>query len=346
MEIRFDLTTRQKLHDKIEQEMSRPGFWDNSVLAQDKVNQFKMLKAVLDPYRELEVSLSGQNELLEAADEGDLADLARETTELDKKLEHLEYQSYLKGANDTKNIFLSIHAGAGGDESCDWVNMLLRMYMRWLEQNDYTTQMIDSLDGDVAGLRHVTLYIKGPYAFGYLKSELGVHRLVRISPFDANSRRHTSFASVNIVPETEEEQIQLQEKDLKIDTFRAGGPGGQHVNVTDSAVRITHRPTGVVVQCQSERSQYQNKRTAMKLLTARLYAQRSQEQEEEFKKAYGAKGEIAWGYQIRSYVMQPYTLVKDHRTKVETSDVNGVLDGDLDRFIEAYLRSKQARTIG
>lgn len=329
--------------------MARPGFWDKSALAQQKVNQLKVLKAVLTPYQELKSTLNEQKELLETAeevqDETVIEDIIRETLELEKRLEHFESQSYLGGENDTKNIFLSIHAGAGGTESCDWANMLLRMYLRWLNRNNYETQLIDSLAGDEAGLRHATVYIKGPYAFGYLKSEIGVHRLVRISPFDANQRRHTSFASVDIVPETDEEEIHLQEKDLEIDTYRAGGPGGQHVNVTDSAVRITHLPTGVIVQCQSERSQYRNKQTAMKLLIARIYVQRTKEKEEEFKKAYGEKGEIAWGYQIRSYVMQPYTLVKDHRTKIETSDVNGVLDGDLDRFIQAYLRSKNRRDL-
>jgi peptide chain release factor 2 len=325
--------------------MSESGFWDNQIIAQPKVNQMKVLKAAVLPYRALEKSFKEHSEflpmVLDSKEEKVLEDLSGEITELLKKLEHLEYQSYLNGPNDQKNVFLGIHAGTGGTDACDWAEMLLRMYTRWLGKNNYEVQFIDSLRGDTAGLRYATLYVSGPYAFGFLKSEIGVHRLVRISPFDSNKRRHTSFAAVDVIPEIEDTDINIEEKDLKIDTYCAGGPGGQYVNKTASAIRITHIPTGIIVQCQNERSQYHNRRTAMKLLASRLYALQQKEKEDAFKKIYGEKGEIAWGYQIRSYVMQPYTLVKDHRTEVETGNVNAVLDGEIDIFIEAHLRNKQ-----
>lgn len=325
--------------------MAKPGFWNNPTVANQKVNQLKILKSIVLPYRQFVKDQQDQMELvsltLSNPDHVILEELANEIKALEDKLEHLEYQSYLNGPNDQKNIFLSIHAGTGGTDACDWAEMLLRMYLKWLDKNKYETRIVDSLAGDSAGLRHATIYVDGPYAFGFLKSEIGVHRLVRISPFDANKRRHTSFAAVDILPEMDEEKIDISEKDIKIDTFSAGGPGGQHLNKTASAIRITHLPTGIIVQCQNERSQHQNKATALKLLSARLYALKEKEKQDEFKKIYSAKGEIAWGYQIRSYVLQPYTLVKDHRTEVETSQVNRVLDGDLDMFITAYLRNRK-----
>ncbi len=339
------MAEQQKKLNQLESAMSQPGFWDNPVTAQEQVGLLKNLKAVLVPYQETGKSLQDLTELFKLVEKMEdktiLAEIETELKQVVRQVVHLETQSYLGGPHDQKNVFLNIHAGTGGTDACDWAEMLLRMYLKWLAKNNYSAQLIDTLGGDSAGLRRATVYVKGLYAFGYLKSEIGVHRLVRISPFDANKRRHTSFAAVDIVPETEETQVELLEKDLNIDTFRAGGAGGQHVNVTDSAVRVTHLPTGIVVQCQNERSQGQNKQTALKLLTAKLYALKIKEQEESFKKIYESKGEIAWGYQIRSYVLQPYTLVKDHRTGAETGKVQSVLDGELDLFIEAYLKSKK-----
>jgi len=332
--------------------MSVSGFWDNPVASQERVNRLKVLKALVTPYDEITRGIKEEGELLKLAVESDLSckdeeeilpEISGKVTQLEKRLEHLEYQSYLNGPNDERNVFFSLHAGTGGTDACDWTEMLLRMYLKWLDKNNYSVEIIDSLPGDTAGLRHTTLYIKGPYAFGFLKSEIGVHRLVRLSPFDANKRRHTSFAAVDIVPEIPEEEIKIAEKDIRIDTFAAGGPGGQHVNKTASAVRITHLPTGIVVQCQNERSQHHNRQTAFKLLAAKLNALNEKQKDDEFKKIYGEKGEIAWGYQIRSYVLQPYTMVKDHRTDVETGNVDAVLDGELDLFIESYLRSKKSR---
>jgi peptide chain release factor 2 len=240
-----------------------------------------------------------------------------------------------------KNCFFSIHAGAGGTESCDWANMLLRMYTRYFEANKYKFQELDITPGEEAGIRSITLRVSGPFAFGKLSCETGVHRLVRISPFDSQSRRHTSFAAVDCVPEFEEDiDVEVNEEDLRIDFYRASGAGGQHVNKTSSAVRITHEPTGIVVQCQNERSQHKNKAQAMKVLKARLYMLEQQKRDDEIAKLYGNKGEIAWGSQIRSYVLQPYQMVKDHRTSFQTGNVDAVLDGELDGFIESYLRHR------
>lgn len=254
-------------------------------------------------------------------------------------MDHLEFQRLLSGEQDRNGVILSINAGAGGTESCDWVAMLLRMYLRWAEDQKYKHEEVDLLHGEEAGIKNVTVMIHGPYAYGYLRGESGVHRLVRISPFDANKRRHTSFASVDVIPEVDEGiQITLNPQDLKIDTFRSGGAGGQHVNKTDSAVRITHLPTGTVVQCQSERSQFKNKETAMKILKSRLYQKEEEARQQKIQQHYGQKQDIAWGSQIRSYVLHPYNLVKDHRTDYETSNAEGVLDGDLEGFLQAYLK--------
>ena len=242
------------------------------------------------------------------------------------------------GENDSRDAILSINAGAGGTESCDWAAMLLRMYERWAEERKYKVETVDFLPGEEAGIKNVTLLIKGEYAYGFLKAEVGVHRLVRISPFDSNKRRHTSFASVDVIPQAPDDiQIDIKESDLRIDTYRSSGKGGQHVNVTDSAVRITHIPTGIVVQCQNERSQYKNKATAMKVLRARLYERQEREKKEILQRAYGQKQEIAWGSQIRSYVFQPYQMVKDHRTDVETSNTAEVMNGGIDLFIQGFL---------
>ncbi len=256
-----------------------------------------------------------------------------------KGFETLELQSLLTGPMDASNAYLSIHAGAGGTESCDWAAMLYRMYQRYCDRAGFAVELMDIAEGDEAGLNSVTFGVRGVNAYGYFKAERGVHRLVRISPFDSNKRRHTSFCSVDVIAELEEDvEVEVRDEDLEIDTFRAGGAGGQHINTTDSAVRIRHKPTGIIVACQAERSQHKNRDKAMKMLAARLYEWEQDQKKKEMEKFYGDKGDIAWGRQIRSYVMQPYTMVKDHRTEMQTSNVAAVMDGDLDDFIEAYLR--------
>jgi peptide chain release factor 2 len=328
--------------------MARPDFWSNPDAAQARMREMKRLKSDVEPLAELE-QLHEEAELLYklAVDEGDtesLAEVRRDLARLDAGLEKLEFRLMFSGPNDRKNAFLSIHAGAGGTESCDWAMMLLRMYQRWIERNGFDSRLLDDLAGEEAGIRRATLNVMGSFAYGHLKSEIGVHRLVRISPFDAGSRRHTSFASVDVVPELGGDlDIDLRDEDLRIDTYRSSGAGGQHVNVTDSAVRITHLPTGVVVQCQNERSQHKNRATALKLLTAKLYRLEEKKREDELQKLYGEKGEIAWGNQIRSYVLQPYQMVKDHRTGFETGNTEAVLDGEIDGFIEAYLKEKMKK---
>jgi peptide chain release factor 2 len=262
--------------------------------------------------------------------------------DVEKALDSFELQSLLGDEADQRNAIVSINPGAGGTESQDWAQMLLRMYLRWAERRGFTAEILDLQYAEEAGIKGATVAVGGPYAYGYLKAENGVHRLVRISPYDANSRRHTSFASVFAFPEVEDDiEVDIEEKDLRIDTFRSSGAGGQHVNVTDSAVRITHLPTGIVVSCQNERSQHKNKATAMRILRARLYEQMKMEKEEEKEKIEGLKKEIAWGSQIRSYVLHPYRMVKDHRTGFETGNVDAVLDGDLDDFIQAYLMGRR-----
>ena len=270
-----------------------------------------------------------------------LAELETGLHRIETDFDQLELRLLLSGRFDANNAYLSLHAGAGGTESCDWTGMLLRMYRRYCEQHDFEVEIMDYLPGEEAGVKSVTFLVRGPYAYGYLKAERGVHRLVRISPFDANKRRHTSFASLDVVAEVDEAiEIEIDEKDLRVDTYRSGGAGGQHVNKTDSAVRLTHLPTGIVVACQAERSQHSNRARAMKMLTAKLYEYEADKKRKEMEKFYGDKGEIAWGHQIRSYVLQPYTMVKDHRTNEETGQVDAVLDGDLDRFIKAYLKQQ------
>jgi len=282
--------------------------------------------------------------LSETEDKELIEDLMKDSETLGQDIESLEFKVFLSGENDIKPAILSIHAGAGGTEACDWVAILLRMYSRWAEKKGYTVETVDFLPGEEAGIKNITTIISGNYTYGYLKNEIGVHRLVRISPFDANRRRHTSFASVDVIPEIEEEiEIDIKESDLKIDTFRASGPGGQHVNVTDSAVRITHLPSGIVVQCQSERSQYKNKQTALKILKSRLYESYQQERLKKLEKDWDEKKDIAWGSQIRSYIFQPYSLVKDHRTGLEVGNVQAVMDGEIDPFIFAGLKRKKKK---
>jgi peptide chain release factor 2 len=290
-------------------------------------------------------------ELFELAEaEGDkevLEHLENELTGLEKKCREIEITGLLSGPNDANNCFFSIHAGAGGTESCDWVSMLLRMYIRYFDRNKYKYQELDLTAGEEAGIRSVTLKVSGPFAFGRLSCETGVHRLVRISPFDANKRRHTSFAAVDCIPEFEDDlDIEIKEEDIKVDYYRAGGPGGQNVNKVSSAVRMTHLPTGIVVKCQNERSQHKNKAEALKVLKSRLYIMEQKKRDAELAKLYGDKGEIAWGNQIRSYVLQPYQLVKDHRTDFQTGNVDAILDGEIDDFIESYLRFRAKEKIG
>lgn len=274
----------------------------------------------------------------ESEDEAFDEELAINLKDFKNKLENLELKRMLSGENDAKNAILTIHPGAGGTESQDWAEMLMRMYLRYAERNDFKTEIMDFQSGEEAGIKSVTIEITGQYAYGYLRAEAGVHRLVRISPFDSNKRRHTSFASVFVLPEIDEKiDVDIDPGDLRIDTYRASGAGGQHVNKTDSAIRITHIPTGIVVQCQNERSQHKNKANALKILAGRLYQKKLEEKREKMQKMEDNKKDIAWGSQIRSYVFHPYNMVKDHRTDTETSNVQQVMDGDIDQFIESYL---------
>ncbi len=343
-EVIFDLRDKQARIKEIESQMSLPDFWKDNKKAQGIVSELKSLKSSCQPWekaKELHKELKELVEIVDWQDTASVSQLQKDIVQLSQELDKLEFVTLLSGEEDKNNAILSIHAGAGGTESCDWTAMLTRMYLRWAERRGFATSTLDFLPGEEAGTKNITLLIKGEYAYGYLKAESGVHRLVRISPFDASKRRHTSFASVDVIPEIGEEiKIELKPQDLRIDTFRASGPGGQKVNVTDSAVRITHLPSGTVVQCQNERSQFKNKAMAMKVLRARLYEGEKEEQRKKLEAEYAQKQEIAWGSQIRSYVMHPYTMVKDHRTNLEKGNVNGVMDGEIDGFIEAYLKWK------
>ncbi len=329
---------------EIEGKMSEAGFWDRPDAARVLVAELKSIKGAVESYRALCRELEDEIGLLEMCDEArdrdHVVEVQGKLRGYARKVEALEVQVLFSGPNDARDVFLSIHAGAGGVDAMDWAQMLERMYLRWLSQNGYEVEILDEQPGEEAGIKRAVLEVRGRYPFGYLKSEIGVHRLVRISPFDANHRRQTSFASVDVVSEYDEVDIEIKDSDLRIDTFSAGGPGGQHVNKTQSAVRITHVPTGVVVQCQSQRSQIMNRKYAMRALVSKLHRLEESKREAEFAKLYGEKGEIAFGNQIRSYVMQPYTMVKDHRTDYETGDIQAVLDGAIDPFIEAFLRWK------
>ena len=324
--------------------MSQGDFWSDQDRANHTIRTLKALKAQRDPIERFQQELSDFAELVtltDAEDHASLAHLAQDVAKLEAQLMQLEIQRLLSGDVDSKSAILSVHSGAGGTESCDWTEMLLRMYRRWAEDRGFSTELIDLLPGEEAGVKTATVIVKGPYAYGYLQSEEGVHRLVRLSPFDANKRRHTSFASVDIVPEADEDApVEVKELDLRIDVYRSSGKGGQSVNTTDSAVRITHLPTGIVVQCQDERSQLQNKAKAMHVLKARLAEVERRKREEAAAKDYHAKQKIEWGSQIRSYVLHPYNMVKDHRTDHETGNAQSVLDGNLDPFMEAYLKWK------
>lgn len=321
---------------------AKPDFWEDSAQAATILKDRGALNNILETWREREKQLEDLEVLLELAqeeaDEPALAEVAAELKVQEKALRHLELEMLLGGEDDNKNAIVTIHAGAGGTEAQDWTEMLLRMYLRFAERRGFKTEMYDLLPGDEAGVKSATFAANGPHAYGYLKSESGIHRLVRISPFDASGRRHTSFAAIFVYPEADDDiQIDLQEKDLRIDTFRASGAGGQHVNKTSSAVRLTHIPTGIVVSMQNERSQHRNRELAFKVLKARLYELEKHKRQEKAQEVLDAQKDIAWGSQIRSYVLQPYRMVKDHRTKHEEGNVEAVLDGDLDAFIEAYL---------
>jgi len=323
--------------------MSQAGFWDNGEQATKVVKELKSYKVIVEPwdlahrkYQELQEILP----LLKPEDKDLALEVERSLVTLTAQLEELEFKTLLGGKLDKNSAIISVNAGAGGTESCDWAGMLFRMYSRFAQSRGWEVKTLDILPGEEAGIKNITALIEGPYAYGYLKAERGVHRLVRISPFDAAKRRHTSFASIDVIPEVDDDlDIAIEEKDLRIDVYRSKGAGGQSVNTTDSAVRITHIPTGIVAQCQNERSQHQNKQSALKILKARLYEQERQKQDDEFLKQFGSeKKKIEWGSQIRSYVLHPYNLVKDHRTDFETGDAEGVLDGALDEFIEAFLK--------
>lgn len=325
--------------------MNQPGFWDNQSRAQEVTRTLTGLKDQLATFNQLQADLEELEVLLELGEEENDAALAREAVpalaDLTRKVADLELQVLFSGPYDYANAIVSLHAGAGGTEAQDWVSMLLRMYTRWAEDRKFKTEIIDLLPGDEAGIKSVTFGVTGPRAYGYLKTEKGVHRLVRISPFDTAGRRHTSFASVDVLPEVQDElDVEISSEDLKIDTYRSGGAGGQHVNKTDSAVRITHLPTGIVVQCQNQRSQLSNRNTAMKLLKAKLIDLELQKKEAQLAQMRGEHQEIAWGSQIRSYVFHPYSMVKDHRTGVEMGNVEAVMDGEIDAFITAFLREQ------
>lgn len=323
--------------------MEGSSFWEDNDKAQKVIEESKSLKAWTMPYNSLRQRFFDVKELLpeafEMGDEELIKELAGELSLVDKGLGDLEIRKMLAGELDGKNCYLSINAGAGGTEACDWALMLSRMYQRWAALRDWKIEVVDTVEGDVAGIKSMTLKFNGEFAYGYAKSEKGVHRLVRISPFDSNAKRHTSFASVDVTPEiTDDIAIDIKPDDLRIDTYRSSGAGGQHVNKTDSAVRITHLPTGIVVSCQNQRSQLQNKETCFKMLRSKLYELEVTEREKAMKELGGEKKEIAWGSQIRNYVFQPYTLVKDTRTKVETGNIQAVMDGEIDEFVNAYLK--------
>ncbi len=326
----------------LEEKTAAADFWSNQETAQAVLKELNTKKSKLQEWEQAYQQLEDLRLMLEMAeeenDEATLQEVDRESKALLQQAKDLELKGLLSDPEDEKNAILTIHPGAGGTESQDWAQMLMRMYLRWAERHQFKTEIMDLQPGEEAGIKSVTIEIKGPYAYGFLKSEVGVHRLVRISPFDAGGRRHTSFASVFVLPEMDETvEIEINPNDLRIDTFRASGAGGQHVNRTDSAVRITHIPTGIVVTCQSERSQHKNKANAMKILKARLYQRKLEEERAKRQKLEESKSEIAWGNQIRSYVFHPYNLVKDHRTGHETGDIQRVMDGEIDDFIYAYL---------
>jgi len=341
----FDVASKTERQAALEKTTASADFWADPSRAKEVIDELNALKAWTRPLSELRSDCEDLSALVEMADEegGEaVVETSRGLEALEEKLRELELRKMLSGHDDEGNAILAIHPGAGGTDSADWAQMLLRMYLAWAERRGYEAKTMDVQPGDEGGVKSATVLVKGPFAYGYLRAEVGVHRLVRLSPFDAAHRRHTSFASVATYPEVADDvEIEVDESDIRVDFYKASGPGGQHVNKSSTAVRLTHEPSGIVVTCQNERSQYRNRENAMKVLRARLYALREEELRKEQAEAAGEKMDIAWGSQIRSYVMHPYQLVKDNRTGVETSDVGGVLNGDLDSFIEAYLKATE-----
>lgn len=345
----FDVPAQQQHIAEIEKKLQAEGLWEYPAGAQELLKQKSAIQNTLQPFQLLEKKFEDFRVLLELSREEDgetlLEEAESELTHLETAINDIEIESTLSLEEDKGNAIMTIHPGAGGTESQDWAQMLMRMYMRWAERKGFKVEAVDLLAGEEAGIKSATLTINGKYAYGYLKGEAGVHRLVRISPFDANKRRHTSFAAILIYPElTGDIDIEIRDDDLKIDTFRASGAGGQHVNKTSSAVRLTHIPSGIVVSCQNERSQHKNKATAMKILKAKLYAIKKREQDEKLEEFIGEKKDIAWGSQVRSYTLQPYQLIKDHRSGCEAGNVNAVLGGDIDNFIKEYLLLKKKKS--
>lgn len=343
--IHFDIAKMQKKLEELEKQTMEQNFWGDTQKSTQVLSQIKKIKNKCTVYKNLKTEITNLqelSELLSLEPEEEIAkDVLKNTIKIQKDLEKFEISTLLSGKYDSNNAIVTIHPGAGGTESQDWAEMLYRMYARWANKNEYTIKEIDYLEGEEAGLKSVTFEILGENAYGYMKCEKGVHRLVRISPFDAGGRRHTSFASVEVLPEiTDDIEIEINPDDLRIDTYRASGAGGQHINKTSSAVRITHIPTNIVVACQSERSQIQNRETAMKMLKSKLLDLKEQEQKEKIEDLKGEQKDIAWGSQIRSYVFCPYTMVKDHRTNYEVGNVQSVMDGDIDEFMESFLKMK------
>ena len=339
----LDLQNKEERIIELERTMEAPGFWDDMDKAQKYMKELKNLKDSIETYNNLKSLYDDILVLIEMGEESEDAEIAEEAKssmdEFASKVDEVKIKTLLSGEYDKYNAILKLNAGAGGTESCDWTSMLYRMYTRWAESKGFTTQVLDFLEGEEARIKSITVQINGENAYGYLKSERGVHRLVRISPFNAAGKRQTSFASCDVMPDIEEDlDVEINDDDIRIDTYRSSGAGGQHINKTSSAIRITHLPTGIVVQCQNERSQLQNKDKAMKMLKAKLYLLKQQEEQEKKSGIRGEIKEIGWGSQIRSYVMQPYTMVKDHRTNEETGNVSSVLDGNIDQFINAYLK--------
>ena len=338
----FELEKRTAEIARLEKESQHPDFWNDSERAQEIMRQLSSHKEPVDLWSALRQRCEDIAVLIDLAEEEEdsetLQEIGGELHSLETDLSNLEFRTMLGGVDDKKNAILTIHPGAGGTESQDWAQMLMRMYLRWMERNNFKSVLMDLQPGEEAGIKSATIEVTGEYAYGYLKAEAGIHRLVRLSPYDFNKRRHTSFASVFVYPEIADSiEVNVDQNDLRIDTYRASGAGGQHVNKTSSAVRITHIPSGIVVQCQSERSQYRNKEFAMKILLSRIYQKKKEEEQKKMSKIEDSKNEIAWGHQIRSYVLHPYNLVKDHRTGMETSDTQAVLDGDITEFIQNYL---------
>jgi peptide chain release factor 2 len=344
----FDVARKRSRIAELDQKMTEPGFWDDQNAAREVIAEVNELKQWVEPWDGLDRTVRQLAELgamIEAEPDAELeVEWAADVESVRKEIERFEVRALLSGPDDGRDAIVTIHPGAGGTESQDWAEMLMRMYSRWASNHDYKVEILDLQQGEEAGIKSVTLEVTGPYAYGYMRAEKGVHRLVRISPFDAQKRRHTSFASVFVYPVVDDEiDIEIDEGDLRIDVYRASGAGGQHVNKTSSAVRITHEPTGIVVACQNERSQFQNKTTAMKMLKAALYERELELREVEKQRVEAEKTEIGWGNQIRSYVFQPYTMVNDHRTELKVGDVQRVMNGDIDEFIEAFLKLQASR---